>query len=328
MVTAIILTVIALVLLGASFVFQDQQRTRNAETYTESHAPMRWGLRIGGAVFIVAAALIIVFASFYTQERGQSVIKQDIFGNIKGSTSETGLHGKAPWEKTIRFDTLNQVVEFRTSPTNGEIGNGPHITVTDKNGVSHDVDVTTTYSINPDSVEDIYGRFKDQPTFEQALVYQDVRTVTRNAANQFTTEQLLTEKVAYANAIEEGLRARWEKTGVTVDRVNLQEIRSPQQVKQAFDDAQQAKIEVARQQANLEAAEVQAQQQVAQAEAEAEAKQIMAKGEAEANRTLEASLTDRVLQQRYLDMLSELAAEGNLMIVPADGFNGLVNVKP
>ena len=44
-----------------------------------------------------------------------------------------------------------------------------------------------------------------------------------------------------------------------------------------------------------------------------------------ANAILAASLTDPILRQRYLDTLKELAAAGNLVVVP-DGFNGLVNV--
>ena len=67
--------------------------------------------------------------------------------------------------------------------------------------------------------------------------------------------------------------------------------------------------------AELEATQVSAQQKVVQAQAEADA-----------NAILNGSLTDNILQQRYLDTLKELAAAGNLVVVP-DGFSGLVNVQ-
>lgn len=67
-------------------------------------------------------------------------------------------------------------------------------------------------------------------------------------------------------------------------------------------------------QAKLEASKVSAQQKVVQAQAEADA-----------NATLNGSLTEAILQQRYLDTLKELAAAGNLVVVP-EGFNGLLNV--
>lgn len=277
--------------------------------------------RAAGALLTIVGVVGLAFSATYTQERGEAVVLKDIFGNIVGTTTETGLHLKAPWVDTIRFNILNQPVAFLSeanASVNGETyySDGPHITVQDGEAVSHDVDVTVTYSIEPGKVEDIYSRYRDENSFKQALVFQDIRTVTRNEANKFSTQELLTNKEAYANAIEEGLKNRWSGSGVTVARVNLQEIRSPQAVADAFASAQEAQINVSREQANLEAAEVTAQQQVARAKAEAESNQI-----------LEASLTDRILQQRYLDTLKQLANAGNLVVVP-DGLSGMINIQP
>ncbi|MEO8094865.1 MAG: hypothetical protein ABI632_08030, partial [Pseudolysinimonas sp.] len=86
-------------------------------------------------------------------------------------------------------------------------------------------------------------------------------------------------------------------------------------VTSAYAAAQEAQINVQTEEAKLEAAKVSAQQKVVQAQAEADANKILA-----------ASLTDAILQQRYLDTLKELAAAGNLVVVP-EGFNGLVNVS-
>lgn len=288
--------------------------------------------RGAGVVLGVVGLVALASSATYTQERGEAVVLKDIFGNIVGTTTETGLHFKAPWVDTIRFNILNQPVAF-LSESNASVNDttyvadGPHITVQDSEAVSHDVDVTVTYSIEPGKVEEIYSRYRDENSFKQALVFQDIRTVTRNEANKFNTQNLLTNKEAYANSIEEGLKNRWAGSGVTVARVNLQEIRSPQAVADAFASAQEAQINVSREQANLEAAEVTAQQQVARAKAEAESKQILATGEAEANKILEASLTDRVLQQRYLDTLRELANAGNLVVVP-EGLGGMINILP
>lgn len=115
--------------------------------------------------------------------------------------------------------------------------------------------------------------------------------------------------------ILDALEARWAERGVIVESVSLQEIRYSDEVKARFDAAQVARIEVEKAQAELEATEVSAQQKVVQAEAEANA-----------NRILAESLTEPILQQRCLDTLRELAAAGNLVVVP-EGFNGLVNVR-
>ena len=51
---------------------------------------------------------------------------------------------------------------------------------------------------------------------------------------------------------------------------------------------------------------------------------MQAQAEAEANALLNASLTDAILQQRYLDTLKELAAAGNLVITDGSGADILV----
>jgi regulator of protease activity HflC (stomatin/prohibitin superfamily) len=116
------------------------------------------------------------------------------------------------------------------------------------------------------------------------------------------------------DAILEALEARWDNDGIIVEDVALQEIRYGESVTAAYAAAQEAQINVQTETAKLEAAKVSAQQKVVQAQAEADA-----------NAILNASLTPAILQQRYLDTLKELAAAGNLVIVP-EGFNGLVNV--
>ena len=125
---------------------------------------------------------------------------------------------------------------------------------------------------------------------------------------------MLTDRNAVQDAIQTALEARWKDDGIIVEDVALQEIRYGEQVTAAYAAAQEAQINVETEQAKLEAIKVSAQQKIVQAQAEADANAILA-----------ASLTPAILQQRYLDTLKELAAAGNLVVVP-EGFNGLVNV--
>jgi len=125
---------------------------------------------------------------------------------------------------------------------------------------------------------------------------------------------MLTDRNAVQDAILDALEARWADDGIIVEDVALQEIRYGESVTAAYAAAQEAQINVQTEQAKLEAVQISAQQKVVQAQAEADA-----------NAILNASLTPAILQQRYLDTLRELAAAGNLVIVP-DGFGGIVNV--
>ena len=276
----------------------------------------RW---VAVALFFLGA-LFLVLTSFFRQDVGQANVLRDWTGQILGSTTEPGLHWKAPWVDTITFDVRNQRAVFVSEQSFGDGDNiggspdGPQITVQDAEGVTANLDIAIRYSLDPAAVEEIYGEYLNEDNLRARLIFNDIRSVVRSVPGQFSTIDMLTDRDTVQERIFEALERRWQDDGIIVEDVALQEIRYGEQVTAAFAAAQEAAIQVQTEQNRLEAAKVSAQQKVVQAQAEADA-----------NAILNASLTDAILQQRYLDTLRELAAAGNLVIVP-EGFSGLVNV--
>ncbi|MEO8527569.1 MAG: prohibitin family protein [Pseudolysinimonas sp.] len=266
-------------------------------------------------------ALFLVFSSFFRQDVGQANVLRDWTGNIVGYETQSGLHWKAPWVDPVTFDVRNQRAVFVSEQLPGEGDNiggspdGPQITVQDAEGVTANIDIAIRYSLNPDSVVDIYSAYANEDNLKTRLIFNDIRSVVRSVPGSFTTIQMLTDRNSVQEKILQALEARWKDDGIIVEDVALQEIRYGDQVTGAYAAAQEANINVQTETAKLEAAKVSAQQKVVQAQAEADA-----------NAILNASLTTAILQQRYLDTLKELAAAGNLVVVP-DGFNGLINVN-
>ncbi len=221
----------------------------------------------------------------------------------------------------MTFDVRNQRAVFVTEQNSGEgdniggVPDGPQITVQDQEGVTANIDIAIRYSLKPDSVVDIYSQYQNEENLRTRLIFNDIRSVVRSVPGQFTTIEMLTDRNAVQAGILKALEERWADDGIIVEDVALQEIRYGEQVTNAYAAAQEANINVQTETAKLEAAKVSAQQKVVQAQAEADA-----------NAILNASLTSAILQQRYLDTLKELAAAGNLVVVP-EGFNGLVNVS-
>ncbi len=276
----------------------------------------RW---VAIALFAVGA-LLLVFSSFFRQDVGQANVLRDWTGAIVGYETAPGLHWKAPWVDTVTFDVRNQRAVFVTEQSFGEGDNiggapdGPQITVQDAEGVTANIDIAIRYSLDPDAVIDIYSAYYNEENLRTRLIFNDIRSVVRSVPGRFETLEMLTDRDSVQQAILEALERRWEDDGIIVEDVALQEIRYGEQVTAAFAAAQEAAIQVQTEQNRLEAAKVSAQQKIVQAQAEAEA-----------NAILNASLSDAILQQRYLDTLRELAQAGNLVIVP-EGFSGLVNV--
>jgi len=276
--------------------------------------------RWAAAALFFLAIVFTLFSSFFRQDVGQANVLRDWTGNIVGTEEQSGLHPKAPWVDVVTFDVRNQRAVFVSEQEPGQGDNiggapdGPQITVQDAEGVTANIDIAIRYSIDPTAVSAIYSAYYNEDNLKTRLIFNDIRSVVRSVPGRFSTIEMLTDRNSVQEAILTALEARWKDDGIIVEDVALQEIRYGEQVTGAYAAAQEAQINVQTEQAKLEAAKVSAQQKVVQAQAEADANAILA-----------ASLTPAILQQRYLDTLKELAAAGNLVVVP-EGFNGLVNV--
>jgi regulator of protease activity HflC (stomatin/prohibitin superfamily) len=272
-----------------------------------------WIISAIGAVIVAGIA---IFGGSYTQDPGEAIVLKSFTGKVVGQSTSEGLHWKAPWVSKSSYDIRNQQVILAHSKGDEAQGaNGPQVTVQDKEGVSANVDITVRYSIDPAKVTDIYKRYGSQENFISRFVENDIRAAVREVPGQYTTLEFLTTGRAKAEAgVREYIEKRWDGSGVRVESVSLQEIRYSAEVKQRFDAAQSARIEVEKAEAELDATRVNAQQKI-----------VQAKAESEANRELTKSLTPEVLSQRYLDTLRDVGAKGNLVITP-DGFNGMINL--
>jgi regulator of protease activity HflC (stomatin/prohibitin superfamily) len=265
-------------------------------------------------VFIgVAATLIsLFFATSYTQDPGEAKVLKSWTGDIVGDAdTEPGLSFKAPWVDAIDYDIRNQQAAYIGSGNddyNGKKPDGPQITIQDRDGASADMDVVVRYSIVGDQVTNVYRDFGSQEQFKQRLITQDIRSIARNAPTGYSTIDVLTKRGDIEKTIFSELKTRWDKQGVQVESVALQEIRYSDSVRNKFNEAQNARTEVVKAQAELEATQISAQQKV-----------VQAKAEADANNLLAASLTEPILRQRYLDTLGKLAAEGNVFMTTPDG---------
>lgn len=264
---------------------------------------------IVGGFFVLVTVALLIFSCVYQQGVGEASVIKSVSGTVDKTPNVTAGWGtKAPWDSRITYDILNQQAIF-SLPANVHDDQkayvkGGEITFTDKDGVSANADIAVRYSIRADQVVSIYSRYGDQQAFESKLISQDIRDVVRTAPNGFATIDVLTKRQDVETKIYTDLKTRWEKEGVQVESVALQDVRYPDSVKQKYADAQNARTQAVQAQAELDATKISAQQKVVQAQADADA-----------NKILDASLTPNILQQRSLDTLKEIASKpGNLII--------------
>ena len=259
---------------------------------------------------VLIGIALIVPACIYTQDIGEAVVLKNFGGSLAGYTTEAGFHIKAPWQDATSWDIRNRLINFYRDAEytydNGSYS-GATVTINDSSGTKADCDVQVIYSINPDSVQQLYADYGNQEAYVSSYVSNDVRQTVRDCAGQFTTIQLLTNKEEFANAIMETLGNNWADSGVVVESVQVQDIRYADSITEAYAAAQSAQVEQQRAENEKETARIQA-----------ETKVIESQGEADANAILTQSLTPEVLQQNYYDTLREIGNNGNLVVVPTD----------
>lgn len=260
----------------------------------------------------IPLALTVLFAGssmIYAQSVGEVVVFKNWGGSLAGSDSTAGFGVKMPWQDTVKYDIRNNVLSFmgdeEEDQFEGGSANGSAVTINDAGGASATIDIQVNYSLDPSAAEDLYVNYGSQENFVKSICAVDIRAVPREVSGQFDTISILTARGDFTNAVEDALREKWEPYGLIVEQVSIQNVVYPQSIVDKYAEAQAAEIARATAENNQEVARV-----------EAETKIIEAEGEAEANRILSASLTTQVIQQRYIEALTSIGANGNLVVVP------------
>ena len=266
------------------------------------------GAVVGGLAALVVGVLLGIFSMMYTQGPGEAKVITSFSGEVKDADITEGLDWHAPFDNLTDYNIRNQQAAF-SHPNNTNIPDdellGGELDFTDKDGVTGKMDIIVRYSIKPDkeSIIGVFKEFGEQKALETRLIGPEIKTGVKEVPGKFSTGEMRTDRAKVGSAIEEALKAKWEKEGVLVDEVSIQDIRYPDSVNQAFADAQNARTKIATEQANLEAVEISAKQKVVQAQADAEA-----------NRVLNESLSDNILKIREMDAFRYAAEKGNLIV--------------
>jgi regulator of protease activity HflC (stomatin/prohibitin superfamily) len=267
-----------------------------------------------GIIGTVVAVGMLLFSAVYTQDVGEALVVKNADGTIAREDTTAGMDMKLPWQDTISFDIKGQQALYKGDgkPTSAtEQVDGPEITVAGTDKVPVNVDIAIRYSIQPDKVSEIYTIYKTETALFERLISQDIKSVVKDSAASFNVDSLIADRAAYSKAIEDNLKSRWEKQGIVVDTVALQTVRPPQSILDRINASQAAQQQLVQAQADTKVKEEQARQRV-----------IEAKGIADANNTLNGSLTENVLKDKYIQALQNAKS---LVVVP-NGSTPMVTV--
>ena len=262
-----------------------------------------------GVVGVILGGVLMFISTFFTNGQGEAKVVVDAFNRAPIYTVTSPMMGfKSPFQDLEDFDLFANDLTYAGQPgkapeyAGGKVS-GAEVTVS-VGGIAGGstqgfTDIQVVYNINGDKVQDIYTKYKNQQRFTQMIVEKQFLDTVRQIPSSYTAiEYRGAKRAEVAQKVQDALNARLGDEGVSVTSVTIQDVRYTQQVEEALTG-----LEVAAQQ--KQKAQLEADAAITKAKGEASAKIEQAKGEAEANKLLNDSLTEKVLQSRYIDAINK-----------------------
>lgn len=307
------------------------------------------GTWVGGiflALSAVVAAAIFIFGSFYTQGEGEANVIVSVSGEVTGVTTDAGFHSKAPWDGVKTYDIRNQKIEMFTNDS-GTGADGAVIGAPLEGGANAYVSITVLYSVAPNDVVSLYKNFGSQEALLSNKLRPSLRDIVREVTSEYAPLAVKTDRAAISNEIFEAISANWADYGVTVEEVNLGDIKLDDRTEDALTEVNAAQQGVEKSRAELEQAQIDAERTKTEAKAAADADQIVRCGATittetqlingketevqvvapKSNAECENRLNEQVLTTRWYDVLAQLGASGNMVVIlPEDGTAPIINI--
>lgn len=248
--------------------------------------------------FFIAAVIFMVLTSttFITINPGQKGVLFKKFGGglQKDEIYDQGFHVIAPWNDLIIYDV-------RINEGNDELD------VLSKNGLP--IKISLSYRYAP--IGDKIGYLHDEvgSNYLSRIVEPEIKAATREVIGEYLPEELYSSK---REAIQVEIFSRTQeavsKKYVDVDAVLISSVQLPQKLKDAIEQKLQE-----------EQLSFEYEYKLDRERKEAERKIIEAQAKADANRILDASLTDKILKDKGIEATLELAASPNSKVVIVGG---------
>jgi regulator of protease activity HflC (stomatin/prohibitin superfamily) len=184
--------------------------------------------------------------------------------------------------------------------------------VLDKNGLSISMDVTVRFNPAFNKIGNLHQQFGIN--YINVLVVPEVRSCFRKVAGRYTAEEIYSTKRAEVelSVIEETKKVLGENF-IEMKALLIRSINLPAQIKGAIESKLQQQQEALAYEFRLK-----------REQSEAERVRIQAEGIAAFNRIINASLTDKIIQQRGIEATIELAKSPNTkVVVIGSGKDGL-----
>jgi len=256
---------------------------------------------------IYGIGLILLFSIFsrsifLTIEPGKAgvLFKRFAGGIDKEKIYDPGFHVIAPWNKMFLYETrVNEGVE--------------KMEVLSRNGLT--IVVELSYRYFPKNKEIGLLHENIGPEYARRIMIPEIRSATREVIGKYLPEELYSTK---REVIQEEMYVRTseaiDKKHIILDAILIREVMLPQKLKEAIE------LKLGEEQMAF-----QYEFKLDRERKEAERKIIEAQAKADANKILNASLTDKILKDKGIEATIQLANSPNtkVIVIGDSGSGGL-----
>lgn len=252
--------------------------------------------------YLVVAAIILIvlllfggrmFLIIEAGERGV-IFKPYTTGLDKKNIYGEGFHIIAPWNRMYVYNVREQQREELMD-------------VLDRNGLSISMEMTVRFNPTFDEIGDLHQQFGEN--FGNLLVIPEVRSSVRQVAGRYTAEEIYsTKRAEVEKSIITETQEVLKDNYITMKALLIRSINLPPQIKGAIESKLQQEQEALAYEFKLRSEQ-----------SEAERRRIEAEGIAAFNRIINASLTDKIIQQRGIEATIDLAKSPNSKVVVIGG---------
>lgn len=235
-------------------------------------------------------AITTFFASSTIVPAGHTGV-QVVLGKVSNNTFTEGFHLKAPFITHV-VDVSNKIQKYES----------------DADAVSRDLQavsstIAVNYRINSASSASVYQNIGMD--YENVLIAPAIQEGMKAISSQYTAEELITRRTEVGEGVKDFLNGKLNGYGVYIEKFNIVNF----DFSTTFNDAIEQKTAAEQ---NLLRTKTEQEQEIVKAKAEAEKKTIAAEAEAnrilavadaqaQANKEIEASLSEKVIQYKIIE---------------------------
>ena len=253
---------------------------------------------------ILAFLLNVIFSilsntTFLTIQPGKKGVEFKRFGGglDKDNIYDQGFHIIMPWNKVFIYDVRTNE-GFET------------MDVLSKNGLNISVELSYRYSPMPDKIGYLHDEIGTE--YVKRILMPEIRSATREVIGQYLPEELYsTKREAIQDEIFQQTADGIGPKHLIIDAVLIRSVKLPAKLEEAIE-----------QKLKEEQLSLQYRYKLDRERQEAERRIIEAQAKADANRILNASLTDKILKDKGIEATLELAKSPNTKTVIIGGGEG------